>query len=84
MCVSIFCTNIAWNISSLWGELSEVSKICIGLHVKYPLLVSDFNETWTFATDFRKNAEIQYVEIDQQMHWVVYFFYVHDGSYMFR
>jgi len=27
---------------------------CNGLHVKYPLLLSDFNETWIFASDFRK------------------------------
>jgi hypothetical protein len=25
-----------------------------GLHVKYPLFLSDFNEIWTFSTDFRK------------------------------
>ena len=26
----------------------------IGLHVKYPLFLLDFNETWTFVTDFQK------------------------------
>jgi hypothetical protein len=26
----------------------------IGLHLKYRLLLSDFNENWTFSADFRK------------------------------
>jgi len=26
----------------------------IGLHVKYPLFLSDFYETWIFSTDFHK------------------------------
>jgi hypothetical protein len=30
------------------------SKTYIGIHVKYTLLLSDFNEIWIFATDFRK------------------------------
>jgi hypothetical protein len=28
------------------------------LHVKYPLFLSDFNETLIFSTDFRKKAQI--------------------------
>jgi len=33
--------------------------MCIGLHVKYWLLLSDCNETGIFLTDFReKNTEI--------------------------
>jgi len=30
----------------------------LGLHVKYPLFLSDFTETWIFLTDFRKDAQI--------------------------
>jgi len=30
----------------------------IDLHVKYPLYSSDFNENWTFLTDFRKHFQI--------------------------
>ena len=26
----------------------------VGLHAKYRLLLSDFNENWIFLTDFRK------------------------------
>jgi len=32
----------------------DMIKMCIGLHVKYPLLLSDFSETYFFSTDFRK------------------------------
>ena len=30
----------------------------VGLHVKYPLFLSDFNETVIFSTNFWKNTEI--------------------------
>jgi len=29
-------------------------RMHIAIHVKYPLLLSDFNKTWIFWTDFRK------------------------------
>jgi len=35
--------------------------MCLSLHVKYPLFLSDFNETWIFLTDFKKysNSKLQ-------------------------
>jgi len=30
----------------------------IGLHVKYPLLLSDYSESWIFSTNFRNNTKI--------------------------
>jgi len=31
----------------------------IGLHVKYPAFLSDFNKIWIFPTDFSKNTRIK-------------------------
>jgi len=32
---------------------------CIGHHVKYPLFLSDFKETWIFSTDFQNINKYQ-------------------------
>jgi len=29
-------------------------KKCVVFHVKYPLILADFNQTWIFSTDIRK------------------------------
>ena len=40
---------------SFYEEMSEIwSKMCIGLHVKYLLFLSDFNETWILLTNVWK------------------------------
>ena len=58
MCVLIFSTTFVWNIS-FQEEVSEIwSKMYIGLHVKYPLFLSDFNETWIFWTDFQNSTSV--------------------------
>ena len=35
-----------------------IEKNYIGLHVKYPLFLSDLNKSWIFSADFRKNTPI--------------------------
>ena len=30
----------------------------VGIHLKYPLFLSDFNETWIFSRDFLKTTQI--------------------------
>jgi hypothetical protein len=40
---------------SFWEELREIwLKMYIDFHVKYPLFLSNFNDTWMLSADFRK------------------------------
>ena len=48
-----FLYNVCLRHFSFLEELSEIwSNMYIGLRVKYPLFLSEFNETWTSSTDF--------------------------------
>jgi hypothetical protein len=49
----------------------DISCMYIGLHVKYPLLLLDFNETWIFSIDFRKILKHQTSWISVQCSRVV-------------
>jgi hypothetical protein len=41
------------------NKLDELwSKLCISLHVMYPLFLSDYNETWIFPTHLPKNTHV--------------------------
>jgi len=49
------CGLIIFNTKSetFYEDLSEIwLKMCIDLHIKYPLFLSDCNESWIFSADF--------------------------------
>jgi len=50
-CVLRFSLRIFWKISH---SKKNSARYYHKLNVKYPLFLSDFNETWSFSTDFRK------------------------------
>jgi hypothetical protein len=56
----IFSTSFVWNIPHFkknWGRCDK--KMYIGLHVKYALVWTDFNQTWIFWKDCFKNIQIR-------------------------
>ena len=54
-----FLYNFCLKCFSFYEELREIlSKLYIGLHVKFPVFLSDFNETSIFFDRFSKNTQI--------------------------
>jgi len=50
-----FSLQLLSEIFLILRKMSEhMLQMCLGLHMKHSLLLSDFNETRIFATDFRK------------------------------
>jgi len=61
--IYVFSITFVWNIIHSKKKLSEIlSKMYIGLHVKYPLVLSDFNITWIIPTYFRKSSNMKFHE----------------------
>ena len=59
MWVVIFSTSIFLKHFSFWEEMSAIwSKMYIGIFVKSPLFVSDFNYIWNSTRYFRKSTQI--------------------------
>ena len=70
-----FLYNFCLKHFSIEEDLSEILlKIYFGLHVKYRLLLSDFNVTWIFSTDFRKKKYWKYKISWKSFYWEPIFF----------
>jgi hypothetical protein len=62
-CVLISSTVFIWNIFPFYEELNEtLSYTYIGLRVKYPSFLSDFNNTSIFRHIFEKYSNIKFHE----------------------
>jgi hypothetical protein len=62
VCVFILFTHFSAIFPILRRTERDMIKMYIGLHVKYTLLLSDFNETLIFSTNFRKIINIKFRE----------------------
>ena len=63
MCVLIFSTTFVCRVTHSKKNLEGCGQeTYIGLDVKYPLFLSDFNDTRIFSADFRKYSNIKFHE----------------------
>ena len=53
MCVLIFSRNFCEIFLIQTRIERDMIKKCIDIHVKYPLFLSDFNETWILSRFFK-------------------------------
>jgi hypothetical protein len=68
MWILIFSTTFVWNISLSTKNRARCYNICTyRSSCKVPLLLSDFNETWIFVTDFREI--LKYQILWKSFHW---------------
>ena len=59
-CVFWFCLQLSSEIFLILGGIRrDIIIKCVGHHVKYPLFLSDCNETWISSIDLRKIAIYQ-------------------------
>ena len=59
MCVLVFSTAFCWNIFIVRRIMPHTVTNVHNLYVRYPLYLSDFNETWIFSTGFWQNFKYQ-------------------------
>jgi hypothetical protein len=55
-CIKIYV--LIFSATFVWKNERDMIKMYIGLHVNYPLFLSDFNETWIFLDRFSRNPKI--------------------------
>ena len=55
MRVLVFYITVVWSVL-IQRKIERDINMCIGLYVKCPLFLSNFNEPWIFSTDFRKTV----------------------------
>jgi hypothetical protein len=57
--MGFYIYNFCLKHFSFYEELKEMwPKMYIGLHVEYPLFLSDFNTTWIFLIDSTKYSNV--------------------------